>query len=293
MNRAIGFVLLTHEKPRQVVRLVNRLNEMFDEPPIVCHHDFSKCDFSGFALPRNLSFVRPYLETRWAEFSVVEGAIRAMRQLYGDGQGPDWFVMLSGADYPIRPAEAILRDLDTGSFDAHIEMVPIAREGWATVWEEVCYKRYKTLAIRIPHALRRLGLAREIVRLKHPAVTRLLIPVWNELRCFAGSQWFSGNARPAAAILDFHDARPQLARHYSRLMFPEESYFQTILANTPDMSLNDNNWRYADWSAEQAHPKTLTREDLPRLHESGAHFARKFDPDVDASVLDRLDEAAS
>ena len=37
-----------------------------------------------------------------------------------DRSPPDWFALLSGADYPIKPAEKILEDLQTTSADALI-----------------------------------------------------------------------------------------------------------------------------------------------------------------------------
>ncbi|HEY0170079.1 MAG TPA: hypothetical protein VGB98_03430, partial [Pyrinomonadaceae bacterium] len=66
-------------------------------------------------------------------------------------------------------------------------------------------------------------------------------------------------------------------------------YFQTILANAQGLKLNNNNWRYTDWSPGGPHPKTLLVEDMPALVASTAHFARKFDADTDVRILDELD----
>ena len=82
MRPKIGFVLLTHTGSGQADRLVMRLNAMFNLPPIVWHHDFSKSERDTGHLPQNVVFVRPHLRTEWAQFSVVEGAIRALRQMY-------------------------------------------------------------------------------------------------------------------------------------------------------------------------------------------------------------------
>jgi hypothetical protein len=293
VTREIGFILLTHEKPTQVVRLVRRLNSMFSEPPIVCHHDFSQSDFAGLDVPRNVRFVSPHIATRWARFPVVEATIRCLGRLYSEGGGPRWFVVLSGTDYPVKSADVVLRDLNAGGYDAHLDIIPVRYEGRTSAWEELCYKRYLTITIAVPGLVRKLGTSRQVVRLKHPTINRMLIPCWRELDCFAGSQWFCGNRNTAEAVLEFHAARPALARHYSRLMFPEESYFQTILGNTAGLKLNPNNWRYVDWSDQQAHPRTLGMEDLSKLMSSDAHFARKFDPRYDARVLAALDEITS
>jgi hypothetical protein len=114
MDSTIGIVLITHQKPDQIIRLVTRLNSMFGEPAIVCHHDFSKCALPLSAFPGNVSFVRPHLPTRWGDFSLVEATVRALQQMYLAPAAPDWVVLLSGADYPIKPAAKILHDLSAG-----------------------------------------------------------------------------------------------------------------------------------------------------------------------------------
>ena len=63
-DNLLGFVILTHDNPPQILRLINRLVSMFDNPPIVCHHDFSKCDLDTNLFPPNVSFVLPHFVRR-------------------------------------------------------------------------------------------------------------------------------------------------------------------------------------------------------------------------------------
>ena len=58
----VGFVLLTHNNPVQVLRLITTLNRLFNYPPIVCHHDFSKSELPTESLTSNVSFVHPYFK---------------------------------------------------------------------------------------------------------------------------------------------------------------------------------------------------------------------------------------
>lgn len=289
MQPTVGFILLTHTKPHQIVRLVTRLNQMFDNPPIVCHHDFSKCALPLSSFPQNVSFVLPHLQTGWAQFSVVEATVQAIEQMYESRSAPDWFVLLSGSDYPIKSSPQILQDLSNGSYDAHIHIELIRFDAYERDWQEVCFDRYCTIKLSLPSITKRLRPTRRVLSLKHPFLTHPFLPFSRDLRCFAGSQWFCANRRSAEYITDFHRSRPGLAAHYGSVMFAEESYFQTILANAPALRLNNNNWRYTDWSAGDAHPKTLVSEDLPGIISSSAHFARKFDIDADVQVLDELD----
>jgi hypothetical protein len=77
---------------------------------------------------------------------------------------------------------------------------------------------------------------------------------------------------------------------FRRASSPDESFFQTVLVNSPlrDRLVNDD-LRYVDWSEGGASPRVLTSYDLDRMLASHALFARKFDPAVDAEVLDVLD----
>ncbi len=49
----IGFAILSHTEPEQLLRLVRTLNSMFGDPPIVCHHDFSQCSLHEALFPTN------------------------------------------------------------------------------------------------------------------------------------------------------------------------------------------------------------------------------------------------
>jgi hypothetical protein len=53
--------------------------------------------------------------------------------------------------------------------------------------------------------------------------------------------------------------------------------------------VNDN-LRYIDWSEGKASPKTFTMNDLPILLHSDKLFARKFNADIDANILNEFDK---
>lgn len=84
----------------------------------------------------------------------------------------------------------------------------------------------------------------------------------------------------------------RLIRYYSDKEVPEESIYQTVLCNAPGLRLCNGNKRYADWrlGGTIPHPTHLGLEDLPKMLESGHHFARKFSMHgTGGRVLDELD----
>jgi hypothetical protein len=292
MPPAIGFVLLTYTKPAQIQRLVIRLNVMFDEPPIVCHHDFAKCTLPIKEFPKNVSFVQPQSPTGWGVFATVEAAVRAIKQMYEAPASPDWFVLLSGSDYPIKSAATIRGQLETSPYDAYIYHFPIQFNKLKNDWQRDCYERYCTKTWYYPSLTKRLCPTRRKLVLKHPLLTRPFLPFSDHFRCYVGEFWFSANRRAAEYILRFYETRLRLASHYRTVPIPEESYFNCVLGNAPGLKLDPdyaNDYRYVDWSHGGSSPKILGMEDLPKLLSSTDHFARKFDIDQDARVLDELD----
>ncbi|RUS98418.1 glycosyl transferase [Trichormus variabilis SAG 1403-4b] len=290
MTISVGFILLTHKKTKQIHRLIDHLNKMFNYPPIVCHHDFSKCDLSVDTLPKNISFVHPHLQTAWGEFSIVEATVQAIKLMYESANCPDWFILLSGSDYPIKTAKKILGDLTLSKYDAHINHEEIIYKVYqqnvkmGLIWQILAHQRYCSYELCSIPLLNNLK-----VRLEHPLLTKPFLPFSYKLRCFGGGQWFSANKRAAEYIIKFHSHKNALTSHYRRRMFADESYFQTILANAPHLNLKNDDYRYVDWSTKAAHPKTIVIEDLPHLLASSCHFARKFDIDIDSNILDQLD----
>lgn len=292
----MGFVLLTHEKPNQVLRLVERLNFMFDDPPIACHHDFSKCDFLTENFPENITFVKPHIKTKWGHWSLIEATIKGIELLYSGKNKPQWFTLLSGSDYPIRTAGEIIRDIKNSQFDAHIDSKKLVKSKLKDDADKAMYFRYHSVVFSFPsvvHLIQSFRIRKwitEEIRVKNPTYTRYLIPFSDEFICYVGSQWFSANQKAAESILEYHKRHSKLRNFYKKVSFADESYLHTILNNTNDLKINNRYWRYTDWSGQTAHPRTLTIKDFPKLLESDDHFARKFDADVDPDVLDRLDE---
>ncbi len=79
-------------------------------------------------------------------------------------------------------------------------------------------------------------------------------------------------------------------RYYRRVAIPSESFFATVLLNDSSLRVTPDNRRFVSFPVPGApHPETLTSADLGRLLQSDCDFARKFDIEADAEVLDALD----
>jgi hypothetical protein len=281
----IGFVILTHTDPRQVIRLTTALNALYSNPPIVIHHDFSQCA-AQFAFPANVEVVQPYVKTQWCGFSVVRATLAGLTLLYSRSDTPDWFVLLSGSCYPAQCPDVVLSDLMRGGYDAFIYHELIDPSDLRTRHQRNCFQRYFSWRTGLP---RSMGQSRAFT-IRSPLLVKLFSPYSaNGYKCYTGSQWFSANRRAAEHILDWNRRNSWLSKHLQYRECPDETYFQTILCNEPTLHVSENTYRFIDWGkGGRSHPKILDLSDLPAIVGSGAHFARKFSPD--SAVLDRLDE---
>lgn len=288
----VGFVLLTHNKPYQAIRLFNTLNRMFNHPPIAWHHDFGLCDLPPDLTTTNAQFVRPHIRTEWGKFSVVDATISALDLLVRLPHAPDWFVLLSGADYPIKTADAILQDFKSSQFDVHIRYERIIYNQYERDWQQLCYDRYCSLKFRIPSINKRFHPKKRTITINHPLIASRLSP-FDKITCFAGEHWFCGKIHAAEYLVNFYKTQTWLADHYRKrdvhTISPDELYYQTVFLNSK-LKVSNNFWRYIEWPVfHSLHPNTLTIKDLNKLNASDAHFARKFDVNADNAILDVLD----
>lgn len=73
-------------------------------------------------------------------------------------------------------------------------------------------------------------------------------------------------------------------------MVSDESFIQSILVNSQKFKFDNDNKLYFDNHQQPGgHARILTTEDYETLINGNFYFARKFDLDRDAQILDRLD----
>ena len=273
---------------------------MYRSPPIAWHHDLSQSAFDTSKLPRNVGLVTPFIRTGWGKFSVVQAFQAALKLLYAS-DGPDWFCLLSGADYPAARADVVLKELELANCDAFLDVHqldnvrPQARVvgTWNPSLDHLeTPSQYKTKDRFYNKAQLWLPLIRSCPRLRLGRHTFHLPlegrrPYSEHFGLFWGDHWFTANRRAAKALLAPTTDRRRLERHLKRRAFPEETYYQTVLCSSRGLTICRDNKRFAVWNGGGAHPMTLTQAEVPAILASGAHFARKFAPNSPA--LDALD----
>jgi len=301
MSVKIGFVIVTYANPEQLLRLVRRLQHLYDNPPIVCHHDFSQCALRVDKFPDDVRFVLPHEKTGWGKFAVVTAALRALELLYQKST-PDWFVLLSGSDYPTMPADQVIADLASCGGDAFLDLREVpdtppdasypppenptlqhfgSAENLALAW-----RRYVGFNAWVPVVRAGPRIGRHTMYF--PFEMKRWSPFDASFKCYYGDHWFSGNSKVAQILLTPTQRHLHLRRHLRWRVVPEECYYHCVLGNSPDVKILKATRRYSEWLGGGAHPQVLTVNDLPAIISSRAHFARKFEPGT--AVLNEIDQ---
>jgi len=305
---SIGFIILSHQADGSLARLISALDREYSHPPIVIHHDLSQAPRDLTAFGPNIRFV-PHVRTGWAKWGVVEGALRALRELFED-VGPDWFFLLSTSDYPIMPGDAVRAELAATECDAFIDARPLdkANTGSARRLGEynaklahfdsdanraLKYRFYcgRQLWVPIIRFKPRLRLGKFTIRTNGSGFH----PYGPGFGCFFGDHWLTANRRAADALLETGGSTKLLRNHLINRTQPDETFYATVLSNTPGLTLCLDNRRFAEWNGGGAHPMALTQAQLPEAFESKAFFARKLPDDGKVSGLidDHLSGAAA
>lgn len=303
----IGFVIVSHRSELQLLRLVNALNRIYDMPPIACHHDSHQSLIDQTRFPSNVRFVERPVKTGWGKWSIVRAALHGLQRLY-NFCAPDWFVLLSAADYPIRPAELVLSELLNNGADAFIDFRSISDgdvaaacratttgalnpnlQHFGSAANRLLKKQHYTGAqIWLPKVRRDAGRLRPARHTLHLPVGLPWAPYTPSFQCFYGDHWFTANKKVAKILLAPSPEHLRLQQHLAFRFAPDESYYQTVLCNNPSLVLHRDNKRFAEWNGGGAHPQELTETQWPKMFASGAHFARKFGEDDD--LLSKLQQ---
>lgn len=294
-NISIGFVLVTYNKPLQTYKLLTTLNQLFDNPHISLHHDFSQSNLDLNKIPSNVSITEISHVTGWGRMSVIDATIDALKNLYTQIDAPEWFYLLSNACYPIKPPNKIIHDLANAQSDAYINHEKISYGNLLTDFQKNCFNRYCTVTPKIPGDSFIKKAIRKTLTMRHPLLTRNKIPFSKDFNCFAGEHWFCANKKAALHLIEHHEFDSPLKSHYRRSPpmppnIPEESYYQTILCNSNKLMIENYNFRYIDWSLGGSHPKILTLDDFDKIASTPAHFARKFDLELSTPLMEKIDK---
>jgi len=302
---SICYFIQNHLGPDQASRLIRTLRRSQPDCFILVAHDPFAGHGSAAELQRALDV--DVLEAREPAkrgyLSLLYPYFDALEWLADRGIDYDWIVYLSAQDYPTRPLRDLETLLATSGYDgflrywqASVPVNPWGRRRQGLI--RYHYQYYDAPRWTMP-ALRLFRWTNRVQSLVHvhlvygPRVGlhRKPSPFDRSLSCYAGYQWTTLRRAAAEYVLERVRSDSELMGWFGRTICPCESVVQTLLVNSGRFNLCNDDLRFADFTGSRnGRPRTLTAEDIPVITGGTYHFARKFDPERDAQVLELLDE---
>ncbi|KAI0522542.1 hypothetical protein KFK09_004922 [Dendrobium nobile] len=188
----------------------------------------------------------------------------------------DWFINLSASDYPLVTQDDLL--LTFSKLPRNLNFV-----------EHTSRLRWKE-----PHRAKPLIMDPGLYMTNKSDVFWLLSKreVPNAFKLFTGSAWMALSREFVEFCIWGWDNLPRvLLMYYTNFISSPESYFQTVICNSPDFNgtIVNHDLHYISWDIPpRQHPHTLSLNDIGKMISSNAPFARKFDKDD--PVLDKIDD---
>ena len=109
------------------------------------------------------------------------------------------------------------------------------------------------------------------------------------VKVYGGSQWFTLNYKHVAYILAYVKNNETTISFFKESMLPDESFFQTILLNSPyQKELVNDNLRLIEMQAN--HPLIYKKDDFEYLLNQQQFFARKFDLNEDPEIFNLIEK---
>jgi hypothetical protein len=279
----VAYLILAHEKPAQLARLVSALTA--DGVGVFVHVDQASLldDFTdSVGNAPYVEWARQRVDVHWGGFGVVQATLNLMSQASAKGSY-DYFILLSGVDYPIASHARLVAELSSAE---GAEFINCRRMPAPDIDKPMSrLDRYFIAPKNRRNAIARL-LNRALLIGPRRNVRRAL----GSMQPYAGSGWWCLSHACVDYIISFTEANPDFVNFFRRSRIPDEMFFQTIVGNSDFGQRIRPALFYADWSRKAPpFPSVLDRGDLDYLRDSGKLFARKFDLELDHEIFDLID----
>lgn len=266
-------IILAHRLPHQLGRLVRALGP---DAPVLLHVD-ARADLDTVArdvrgLP-NVSLL-PRHRCRWGGHGPLAAALDGLRAVLDGGVPAGHIVLHTGQDFPLRSPRAVAELLAARPGVSFLDAQPLPVAGWEA--ERGGRDRYERSWFFLAGRQRGLPVARRV-----PA----------GLTLHAGGAYWCLAREAAAWIVEETRRRPEIERFFRRVRVPDELCVPTLVMSGPHAEHREDSLRWVSFPPGASRPRTLTMADLPTLEALPitAQWARKFDEDVDARILDALE----
>ena len=274
----IAYLILVHRYPNQFKRLFRAI--YYSANYYLVHVDKRsgvglqteiQNFLSGFP---NASLLKSE-NTLWGGYSLIDAELRGIKELLKMGLKWEFFINLSGQDFPLKSQAYIQDFLNRNIGKDFIKVVNQSKFRPDTI------SRVQNYTIEFGNRILRTPFKRSYLRGVTP---------------YIGNQWMI-LSRKFCEFVSYNPEVERFKRFYRHTFIPDEGFFQTVIMNTSYKGtiINDDK-RTIDWvpiGTIKLRPRNFSFKDAEFLLASKGLFARKFNEAVDGKILSILESNLS
>jgi len=274
MKSKIAYFILVHRFPNQFKRLFKAI---YDKDNYYLIHldkkvteEISK-EISCFLKAYPNAHILESTNVIWGGYSMVQAELNGINYLLSLSKSWDFFINLSGQDFPLKSQNEIREFLSNNKERNFIKTADQALDRPDTM------NRIENHFTETSSGFSDTVFKRSFM---------------DDVTPFIGGQWMI-LSRSCCEFICYSNEVKKYEDYYINTLIPDESFFQTVLMNTsfPGIIVNDDK-RAIIWVPDgliKLRPKTFTIEDLLFLSKGENIFARKFDDEHDGAIVDALE----
>lgn len=298
------YVILAH-RYSGIVRLVRRVASSSPDARIVVRfEDTTQFDVDELRAAGAIPLVST-IRARWGDWTLTDAMLEALGVARAVTDA-DYYVLVSGQDYPVRDLAAWEEQVAQRAPDAILDPIVDHPRDWRSRWAMVPmpWPRHEGAYRALRHAAWRVGTVTDPALTVLPrfvdgdrrwliGVARPRARVPHGVRVTKCSQWMTLSARAVAAVLERDGADRALRDFFRTVRVSDESYVQSMLHADPGLRIEHGQTTLKRFPPGKASPQLLDVATLRELADgSEAPFARKVAPDGD-DVRDAADALAA
>ncbi|RNA63912.1 glycosyl transferase [Chryseobacterium nematophagum] len=270
---SIAYLILVHRLPNQFKRLFKAIYESTN---------FYLVHIDKKANPKIIDDVRKFLKEYpnvhllksenvvWGGYSMVQAELDGMKYLLNINAKWDYFINLSGQDYPLKSQKIIKEFLSNNFGKSYIKITDQEKNRPETMNRIENY--FEELEDRISEKTHKRSFMKDVIP-------------------YIGGQWMILTRNCCEFVCNNIEVK-KFEDYYLNTLIADESFFQTVLMNTSfNGTLVNDDKRAIIWIPDgdiKLRPKTFTKTDLGFLQNGNYLFARKFDDAVDSKIIDYI-----
>src|SRR5579859_240736 len=218
----IAYLIMTNKNPLHLKRLLSALQ--YRDVDFFIHIDKKSTCIYDIPQWENITILNNPVPVYWGGFSQVEATIRLIKAARNKKKY-DYYILLSGSDYPVRSNKHISTYFtqNKGKEFINISKMPLHDKTFDRIeyfYLEGSSKKIFSLMSQIMNkSIRKLG------------IKRIYPKKYSKITLYGGCTWWGLTDSCIDYIMHFIDENPEYISFYKHTLCSDEMFFHTIIGN--------------------------------------------------------------